>query len=340
LKYTADGEYVGIYTITGASGIRDLAWDGEYLYGGNAGFAIYQIDPVTFEVVGQFASPEGVRAIAYDANADGFWVCNWDTDFWLVGRDGGTIDVIANPGVESMYGLAYDNLTGPPSIWAFSQGVSGVGGEANLVQVDIASGQFTGVTHNVLGDIPVAGIAGGAFIAPDYESGTVTIGGLLQATESDNVFGFELATYDQWIMLSGTSGSASAGGFDDMEVYFDLCGYPYGTYEAEIMFYSTPDVGTQLVPVTVSYALGVGDFEVGTISMYPNPASDFVNVEMTEDVKEIQVLNYMGQVVYRTNVEDTPKLQINTAHYSSGSYTVHFITKDNSITSKKLVIMK
>ncbi|MCK5840408.1 MAG: carboxypeptidase regulatory-like domain-containing protein, partial [Bacteroidales bacterium] len=171
LKYDIDGNFIGAFAISGASGLRDLAWDGEYLYGGNAGNVIYQIDPETFNVVDQFSSPEAVRAIAYDSQNDAFWVCNWTTDFWLVARDGSMLDVIANPGVESVYGLAYDDLTGAPSLWIFSQTASGA--DAHFIQLDIASGTLTGVTHNVLNDIPFSGIAGGAFISTDFIAGTV-----------------------------------------------------------------------------------------------------------------------------------------------------------------------
>jgi hypothetical protein len=337
LKFGKDGTYVGTYTITGASNIRDLAWDGEYLYGGAASTMIYQIDPTDFTVVNQFSSPENVRAIAYDDTYDAFWVCDWSTDFVLVGRDGSMIDAIANPGVESNYGLAFDNVSGAPSLWIFSQGLGG----CDFYQLDIASGQLTGVTRNVLLDVPAAGapIAGGAFLTTDFESGIVTLGGMIQA-DFDIVFGYELAAFDQWVTLGVNSGTVEPGSFQEVAVNINMAGYPYGMYEADINVTSTPDVGSDVVHVMVNYIVGIDDLTGGLIRMYPNPAVELVNIELTDNIKELQILNYMGQVVYEMNVLGTKKLQVNTQHYSSGSYTVHFIATNNEVTVKKLVITR
>jgi len=338
LKFYADGSFEGSYTITGASGLRDLAWDGMYLYGGNAGNMIYVIEPDDMTVIVQINSPEGVRAIAYDNQNDGFWVANWTTDFFLVGRDGSTINVVANPGIESNYGLAYDDVTGAPSLWVFSQAY---GGGADLVQLDIGSGQLTGVTRDVLADIPASGtpIAGGAFLTKDYEEGIITLGGLIQA-DFNLVFGYEIGTYDMWISLPVTSGYVAPMSFQEIEVNFSSVGFDPGTYEADITFFSSPEVGTEVVHVTLDIIVGLDDLTSGLIKMYPNPATDFVNVELIDGMKEIQVLNYMGQVVHQENVVDMKKVQINTQRFSAGSYTVHFIATNNEITVKKLIVTR
>jgi hypothetical protein len=341
LKYEKDGTYVGTYTITGGGNIRDLAYDGEYLYGGSASTMIYVIDPDDFSVIDQFSSPENVRAIAYDNIYDGFWVCDWATDLVLVGRDGSMIDVIANPGVESVYGMAYDDVTGPPSLWIFSQGIGG----CDFIQVDIASGTLTGVTRNVLADIPTAGspIAGGAFLTKDYEQGIVTLGGLIQNNTPDPlyIFGYELATYDMWLTIEPTSGNIVGGDFAEVEVHFNAMDIEPGGYDAEITFSSDPDVGEQVVDVHLDVLVGIDDvFSAEMINMYPNPASDFVNIEVPSSVREVNILNYMGQVVYEMNVVDMKKFQINTSTFSSGSYTVEFITDTEEVAVKKLIIVE
>ncbi|MCK4676902.1 MAG: carboxypeptidase regulatory-like domain-containing protein, partial [Bacteroidales bacterium] len=339
LKYDIDGNFIGAFAISGASGLRDLAWDGEYLYGGNAGNVIYQIDPETFNVVDQFSSPEAVRAIAYDAPNDAFWVCNWTTDFWLVARDGSMLDVIANPGVESVYGLAYDNLTGAPSLWIFSQQTGG----SDFIQLDIASGTFTGVTHNVLNDIPLNGIAGGAFITTDFIPGFVTLGGLIQEDDYNTIFGYEIGTYDLWISLGTTSGTILAGASSPpLPVYFDATGLEEDFYYADIVIEPTPAVGTVIIPVQLAVSVGLDELiNSGLISVYPNPATDYVNVVVTEEVREFRILSYIGQVVYEHNFAEGELLtQVNTTRFTAGTYLVEFTTQDGEVFTKSVVISR
>ena len=170
------------FSIPGVSGLRDLAWDGTYMYGGAAANTIYQMDFATNTLIGTIPSPVPVRYIAYDAANDAFWVGNWDTPPTLVDRTGATLATITS-GLTSQYGAAYDDVSpGGPFLWMFDQGVGG--GTPQLIhQYDIATGTATGVTHDVLTDIGLGstlGIAGGLFSMTDFASGFFTIGGVFQ----------------------------------------------------------------------------------------------------------------------------------------------------------------
>ena len=337
MKYDMDGNFIGAFAIGGASSIRDLAWDGEYLYGGASSTTIYQIDPADMSVVGTISAPENVRAIAYDDAEDGFWICDWSTDLYLVGRDGAIMNVIANPGVESNYGMAYDGFTGAPSLWLFSQGGSG----ADFVQVDIATGNLTGVTHNALNDFAVTGtpIAGGAFTTVDYMSGTVTLGGLLQA-DQNLVFGYELAEYEQWLSFEPRNGVVMPGATQDVNVIFDAVNYPVGTHkEALATFYSNPNVGTEELMCIMDVIIGVNEVEGFEANIYPIPANDFVNIELNSNVQSIRILNYAGQVVYNQNADDT-FIRIDVRDYTAGAYMVEFTTNDGEVFNKRIVVTK
>ena len=338
LKFYANGNYIETMAISGASGLRDLAWDGEFLYAGASSTTIYQIDPSDMSVVGTISTPENVRAIAYDDGADGFWICDWSTDLYLVGRDGAILNVIANPGVESNYGMAYDGFTGAPTLWLFSQGGSG----ADFVQVDINSGTLTGVSHNALADLTVTGtstIAGGAFTTVDYLSGTVTLGGMIQA-DQDLIFGYELAEYDQWLSFNPTNGTVMPGESQEVEVIFNAADYPEGTHkEALATFHSTPDVGVEELTCIMDVIRGINDVEGIEVSMYPVPANDFVNIELSDNVQSIRILNYAGQVVYDQIATDT-FVRIDVREYTAGAYMVEFTTNDGEVFNKRLVVTK
>lgn len=199
-----DGTLRDSFSVSGytlGSGIRDFAWDGQFMYGGNAGNAIVKIDTGSLSVVRTITLsntvPAGVnvRGIAYDPVRNGFWVCAFGGPIVCVDTNGVPIPgaEIANS-LPGKYGLAYDDFTPDgPYLWAFSQ--SGVGQNALLYQFRLSDGQLVGTPFNVVSVITNAGsdpLAGGLFIADGIVPGKATIGGVLQG-QPDRLFGLELA---------------------------------------------------------------------------------------------------------------------------------------------------
>jgi len=199
VKFTVDGTYVETFQIPGVSSVRDLAFDGTYMYGAAASTTVYQMDFTNKTLISSFTAPTAVRAIAYDEDNDAFWGNNFSTDLVLFDRSGATLNTITAP--PSLYGAAYDNFTvGGPFLWIFT-GTS-TGGGCQIEQIDIATGNVTGVSHSVSGDFG-AYIAGGLYITEDLVTGKRTIGGTAQGTP-DLAFGYEL----------GDTGGGGGGGFD------------------------------------------------------------------------------------------------------------------------------
>jgi hypothetical protein len=184
-KYDATGTtMIEQFSIPGVTGLRDLAFDGTYMYGGAAANTIYQMDFVTKTLIGTISSPVAVRFIAYDEANDAFWCGNWTDPPTLVNRAGTAIASFTT-GFAAQYGAAYDNVSpGGPFLWIFNQENTTGGIPQTISQWDIATGTATGVTHDVMIDVGIlAGnlsIAGGLFSMTDYASGFFTIGGLLQ----------------------------------------------------------------------------------------------------------------------------------------------------------------
>jgi hypothetical protein len=196
-KYNATGTtMVEQFSIPGVTGLRDLAFDGTYMYGGAAGNTIYQMDFVSKTLIGTIPSPVAVRFIAYDQAADAFWVGNWTDPATLVSRTGTTLATITT-GLIAQYGAAYDNVSaGGPYLWIFNQDNTAGGVPQLIHQFNIATGTATGVTHDVMSDIGIGNttaIAGGLFSMTDFQTGLFTIGGLLQGVP-DEMFVYEVAT--------------------------------------------------------------------------------------------------------------------------------------------------
>jgi hypothetical protein len=341
-QYDKEGNLVKEFSVPGVSGLRDLAFDGQYLYGGAAGSTIYCFDPINEVLIDAISTSGAYRAIAYDPELDGFWGNNWSGDILCCDRTtGAVLDIIPDVGLGGIYGLAYENIGGR-HLWAFDQG-TGAGTPQILYQIDIASGSLTGVSHDVFSDLP-GGIAGGAYITSAHTPGIVVIGGLMQGDPgNDYIFGYELAAYDVWITLGAYSGTLAPGAFVEVPVFLN----PEGQYqvgevkEAEIVV--TEELGCYEEMVDVTMTIIVGDEELftdGIINVYPNPATNMVNLKVTDDVKEIRVINYVGQVMDAMNVVDTKLIQLNTSSYATGTYLIEFRKASGDMVTRSVVITR
>lgn len=204
-RFDINGVMLQKFTIPGLSGTRSLATDGTYLYAGNNTTTIYRIDPTTrvlFPPHINSGSASTVRHCSYDptlnGNAGGFWVGNFGTDIDAISMNGTLLTSIpaANHGLTGMYGSAYDGVTaGGPYLWIFNQGGN------NTTQIERLSLPFGTPTplasHDAFADFSAAnsltsGLAGGLFIANGIVPGQATIGGMIQGTPNNVLFGYEL----------------------------------------------------------------------------------------------------------------------------------------------------
>jgi len=68
------------------------------------------------------------------------------------------------------------------------------------------------------------------------------------------------------------------------------------------------------------------------VSLYPNPATDVLNIEMTNEINSIEIYNIQGQKV----LSSTQK-QINIAGLAAGMYMIRIQDNENGIATKKFV---
>jgi hypothetical protein len=83
---------------------------------------------------------------------------------------------------------------------------------------------------------------------------------------------------------------------------------------------------------------GINDLTEGMINVYPVPAKDYVNVEVSDNVRELRVVNYVGQIVLERNIGQAKSFQLNTSTLSSGSYMIEFTSEDGSVITRRIVI--
>ena len=109
--------------------------------------------------------------------------------------------------------------------------------------------------------------------------------------------------------------------------YWHIYAYSTANFPTEVLF----DI---IIPETV---LGVEDVDasLSKISIYPNPATDFINFQSKAMIEEIQVFNLSGQMVL-TSKQTGNSIQVNIANLPSGIYLAK-IKSAQGWSSQKLI---
>jgi hypothetical protein len=74
-----------------------------------------------------------------------------------------------------------------------------------------------------------------------------------------------------------------------------------------------------------------------TANLYPNPATNVVNVNTNFVISNVKVINYVGQVIYESNPAQE-NFQINTSNLVSGMYFVQIENNEGYVITKRLTI--
>ena len=159
---------------------------------------------------------------------------------------------------------------------------------------------------------------------------TGTAGGTYKAEVKDGLGG--------WLTLTGdVEGTVPAGGAKTFIAGIDGSKLTVGEYEDDIIV-STND--TEHPSLSVSVKLIVGENGIDTYNfiqtLYPNPASGIVNIVSNSVINSIEIINYLGQVVYSATVNE----KIATAdisRLSAGTYVIR-VHSEGHIQSSKLMV--
>jgi hypothetical protein len=334
-KYDLEGNYLGSFTISGVSAIRDMAFDGNYFYG-SAGFStVFEMDFENQTLISTFTAPTDCRAIAYNEDLDVFYANNWSSPivkFDKAGNNLGSFNV--GPIGAEYYGFAYDNATlGGPFLWGYAQ----VGDSKNeIIQIQLPSGTETGFTLDVTTKLSgqVYNFAGGMFAYPNLILGKWTLGGLVQ---NEWIWGLELADAQTWISVSPNSGSLTGGTSQDIAVLFDATELLPGIYEADIYITSTPNVGSPIIQVEMIVDDGTyidnSEEERVPVDVFPNPFQDKLFVQSPIPISLVELLSNSGKSILIKNCwEDFVELDI--SMLDPGIYFLKLKTPDGIVIKK------
>jgi len=121
----------------------------------------------------------------------------------------------------------------------------------------------------------------------------------------------------------------------------DWGAYPAGWYRyAVIAVYpyneSFPAFSSPIEQVSV----GMNEPDIGSIKVYPIPAKDIVTIEVNNNIRNLKIINYTGQVVYEQRIGEEKTFRINTSGFRTGSFLIEFISDDGRVVTRKMVIVK
>jgi hypothetical protein len=108
----------------------------------------------------------------------------------------------------------------------------------------------------------------------------------------------------------------------------------YPSYDNAFEIYGV----SKVVDITMSTtSIGGGSFSDNSINVYPNPASDIINIASDFNIRNVTLISPVGQMVYSENVNGY-EFQINVSNYVTGIYFVRVETTDGNIVTKRISV--
>jgi len=122
------------------------------------------------------------------------------------------------------------------------------------------------------------------------------------------------------------------------------CGTGFGQIkdnsgQSILVFSRTNNVYTYRLGVEMNATTAaVSENEIVNTTVYPNPASNVINID-AEDICKVEIYNAAGQLVY-SNSGMTDNLKIETNSFENGIYVVNITNVDGQISSQRIVVKK
>ena len=141
-----------------------------------------------------------------------------------------------------------------------------------------------------------------------------------------------------WLTVNPASGSINAGGNVTEEITANSNGMNVNDIRTAILHCYSSDLENDevTVPVTLSVTdVSVNEHNQIEVKIYPNPATDFVQVT-SDQIQRVEIYNMMGQLVFEQNYNDS-RVTIPTAGMAPGTYAVK-VTATNGTTTKQVIV--
>jgi len=96
---------------------------------------------------------------------------------------------------------------------------------------------------------------------------------------------------------------------------------------------------SQDVCVDLSLYVGISENDRDGVKVYPNPASDVVNIQVPGNISRFSLINSFGLTIYSSDAAGRNLIKLNTSGFMPGSYLLRFVTTEGNAFTRKIVIM-
>lgn len=286
---------------------------------GGTGARQYSLDGVTYQSSGVFTNLAGGMYTVYVRDINGCYITidanvyepaelsvwNMITDVTCAGGDNGVVDIEVSGGTLP-YLYIWSNASANEDLF---------NAPAGTYTVEVIDGNGCSITQSYTVDEPAN---------PIIVNGTV-----INATSPTGT--------DGSIDVTVTGGS-SPYTFDwsNASTGEDLSGIAPGVYTVEV----TDDNNCSAsATFTVSFSVGVDEELVANLNLYPNPASNVLNIQAgSATVRSVEVFNMVGQTVYSQQF-NTSSAQIDVTSFSTGMYMIR-LDIDGKVVTKRFEVTK
>mgnify|MGYP000238572591 CR=1 FL=1 len=94
---------------------------------------------------------------------------------------------------------------------------------------------------------------------------------------------------------------------------------------------------TAMFNVTYITSTGILDNSISTISIYPNPVNDMLNISSSDNIKSLEVKDLLGRIVNSSTDINSKSILLNTSNFSNNVYLLSLII-NNKLVIKKIII--
>ena len=113
-----------------------------------------------------------------------------------------------------------------------------------------------------------------------------------------------------------------------------------GDYNREVELIATSNNGCNTTTwITLAYNVGIDEVGNLNVNIYPNPATRYINLSSTEEMKEAVVYNTVGQQVLRQSVNGNSAV-LDLGNLVPGSYSLRIVSQNGDQTTRKFIVNK
>jgi len=261
--------------VEGRRGLRDLAWDGELIWGTDQNM-IYGFT-TDGELRTSFEAPFGsLTSITYDSNLLAFWVSGMTTAIIAMDRDGNQIAEVDREGL-AIYGLGYwREAPDEFPLYVFNRDIET--NAQNVHKINPATGQVQFVT---MLEPEEDGSPGGVFITNEVNFNRwlfIDVANTPPDEGGDRIDVWQLEAYENWISFDPIEGQLQAGEFQIVSLTFDATGLPINPFEGELLFHHNADSGSTHI-----------DFGLDVVDPQPPSRFSLISPEDGDTISPAQV---------------------------------------------------